>query len=87
MLRSYLLAALVAIAAAGCTTTPANRYAESSAPATKYCLSTGTRIVSKDDEFSSPAGRSYSKSDIDRTGASTTADALRMLDPTISVRR
>jgi hypothetical protein len=86
MLKSILLVALVAIAAAACTTTPANQYAESSAPATKYCLTTGTRIVSKDDECSSPAGRSYSKSDIDRTGALTTADALRTLDPSISIR-
>lgn len=32
-------------------------------------------------------GRSYSRQDIERTGAITTGDALALLDPSISVRR
>jgi hypothetical protein len=32
-------------------------------------------------------GRSYSSDDITRTGATTTGDALRLLDPAITVHR
>lgn len=32
-------------------------------------------------------GRAYTREDIERTGATTTGDALALLDPSISVRR
>jgi hypothetical protein len=34
-----------------------------------------------------PAERSYSKSDIYRTGSTTVADALRLLDPAITIHQ
>jgi hypothetical protein len=33
------------------------------------------------------AGRSYSREDIDRTGATTADEALRLMDPSITVHR
>lgn len=46
------------------------------------CTPTGTRIrqTGSDCQPLGP-GRSYSKDDLDRTGAFTPAEALRMLDP------
>lgn len=35
----------------------------------------------------SASGRSYSRTDIDRTGATTAGEALRLLDPSITVRQ
>jgi hypothetical protein len=46
---------------------------------------TGTRIPST--EPCGSAGRVYTDKDIQTTGATTTADALRLLDPSITVRR
>jgi len=46
---------------------------------------TGTRIPST--EPCTSAGRVYSDKDIQTTGATTTGDALRLLDPSITVRR
>ena len=46
---------------------------------------TGTRIKRRDGNgCNGLAGRSYSKEDIDSTGASDAGDALRLLDPSIS---
>jgi hypothetical protein len=50
------------------------------------CLSqTGSRIAS-DDAHCSAFGRSYSNEDVDRTGATTPGEALRLLDPGLTVR-
>jgi hypothetical protein len=46
---------------------------------------TGTRIPSA--EPCASAGRVYSDEDIQNTGAVTTGEALRLLDPSITVRR
>jgi hypothetical protein len=49
------------------------------------CLTqTGSRIATKGTDCSS-AGRSYSREDIDRTGAVTADEALRLMDPSIIV--
>jgi hypothetical protein len=50
------------------------------------CLSeTGSRISS--DEYCKAIGRSYSSDDISRTGSTTAGEALRLLDPSITVTR
>ena len=46
---------------------------------------TGTRISSSEPCASS--GRVYSDKEIQNTGATTAAEALRLLDPSITVRR
>lgn len=49
---------------------------------------TGTRIDKRDKNGCTGApGESYSREDIDRTGAVDTADALRKLSPRATVRR
>lgn len=53
-----------------------------------FCIrETGSRLVSRSDKGKRDClnvpGRSYSQEDLRRTGASNTADALRMLDPAI----
>ena len=51
---------------------------------TPACLSeTGSRIAGNNGNCS--AGRSYSSDDISRTGSTTTGEALRLLDPSITV--
>ena len=71
----------------GCTTATVNpaSHPASSARDDRACL-TGTRISSSSE--SCPAsGRVYSDEDIRSTGATTAGDALRLLDPSITVRR
>lgn len=52
----------------------------------RICLrETGSRIKRKDKDSCLPlAGRSYSKEDLDSTGAATVGEALSRLDPAIS---
>jgi hypothetical protein len=55
-------------------------------PGDYNCLrSTGSRIRPKAGECLPVAGRAYRREDIERTGARNTADALRMLDPRITI--
>ena len=49
-------------------------------------MQTGSRIPVKRKECTRP-GRSYSKDEILKTGATTAADALRLLDPSITIHR
>ena len=44
-----------------------------------------TRIAAQDPTYTS-VGRCYSRTDIERTGATTAADALPLLDPSITVQ-
>jgi hypothetical protein len=43
-----------------------------------------TRIAAQDPTYTS-VGRCYSRTDIERTGATTAADALPLLDPSITI--
>jgi len=47
---------------------------------------TGSRIPVKRKECAQP-GRSYGRDDISITGATTAAEALRLLDPSITIHR
>jgi hypothetical protein len=73
----------------GCATTAENakpKPAVSAADKDPTCLTeTGSRIAgsSKCRGF----GRAYSSADIDRTGQTSAADALALLDPSITVHR
>jgi hypothetical protein len=44
-------------------------------------LTTGTRITLAEGECANVAGRVYTQDDLQRTGATTPAEALRRLDP------
>jgi hypothetical protein len=68
----------------GCTAATVKPQAAATARNDRACV-TGTRISSSE-PCASP-GRVYSDQDIQNTGATTAADALRLLDPSITVRR
>jgi hypothetical protein len=73
---------------AGCTTAPSAQPTVGP-PTTRNdatCLKdTGSRIPA-DASACSATGRSYSSEDISRTGSTTAAGALQLLDPSVTVR-
>jgi hypothetical protein len=76
---------------AACAQTPSNvkpKTAASDAVAQNpACLTqTGSRIAANNANCSA-VGRSYSHDDIGRTGATTADEALRLMDPSITVHR
>jgi hypothetical protein len=76
-----------ALILAACATTTSHVAPTSGPPEAlaQQCLShTGSRIPG---ENCSEIGRSYSSEDINRTGSTTAGDALRLLDPSITVHR
>ncbi|HEV7714973.1 MAG TPA: hypothetical protein VGO53_05240 [Steroidobacteraceae bacterium] len=88
MLKPLLLGICIVISAAGCATTPkapmAATATETPQPAvTPDCVTSGTRIPLREGECSGQPGRTWSKTDLDRTGQTNVADALRQLDPSI----
>ncbi len=88
MLKPLLLAVCAASVAAGCAVDRVASFNESTAAIDRTCLmETGTRIKAKDGECSAVVGRSYSKRELDRTGAFTTGEALLMLDPAVTLGR
>lgn len=93
MFKPFLLGLYATVVAAGCAATSQTHLAADTQQLTsrapdRTCLkSTGTRIQLNEDQCAFVTGRSYSNEDIDSTGAFTTAEALRMLDPSISIGR
>lgn len=87
MLRSLLLCGIVSAAISGCASTAAQPDAKTrtAAVAPQCAVETGSRIHRDSAHCSSSPSRTYTKDDIDRTGSTDTADALRLLDPTITV--
>jgi hypothetical protein len=79
-------AATLILAACAATTADVRPKAEASAAIAQNpaCLTqTGSRIAG-DGKHCSAFGRSYTSTDVDRTGATTADDALRLLDPSIT---
>jgi hypothetical protein len=80
-------ALLAALSICGCAT-PNNppTHAAAGPSASSTCLtSTGSRIPPGPDTHCTARGRTYSQTDIDRTGRTTLAGALSDLDPSITV--
>jgi hypothetical protein len=80
-------ASVIILAACAATTHEAKPNAGTSAAVADNhaCLTqTGSRIATKGTDCSAP-GRSYSSEDIDRTGATTADEALRLMDPSILI--
>ena len=76
---------------AACAATTADVKPKAAAPGAvaqnPACLSqTGSRIAGNNGNCSA-IGRSYSSDDINRTGSTTAGEALRLLDPSITVHR
>ena len=87
MLRTLLICAVVSASAMGCSSTPRPRSdTQAAVPTTRPCaLPTASRIPARPDQCSPSPGRTYSQEDIQRTGHTNVADALQMLDPSITV--
>ena len=89
MLKELVLGACLVLALAACTTPSPTRESPKSAslaPArTPGCVpDTATRIAVKEHDCAG-FGRTYTREDIERTGATDAAQALRLLDPALQV--
>ncbi len=82
--RRPLAAIAAGLLLVGCTTATVQPQPTAAARNDRGCV-TGTRIPSSE-PCASP-GRAYSDTDIQTTGATTVGDALRLLDPSITVSR
>ncbi len=87
MTRILGLGLIAALLTVGCATAPTEEAKLAAANANKadaakaFCVQdTGTRIKQSKDECLQ-SGRTYSRDEIERTGAFDAADALRRLDP------
>jgi hypothetical protein len=83
------VATVLILAACAATTADVKPKAEASGAVAQNpaCLSqTGTRIAG-DNTNCLAIGRSYSRDDISRTGSTTAGEALRLLDPSITVHQ
>jgi hypothetical protein len=89
MFRTLLICAVVSASALGCSGTPQPRpdtRAAAAATTPAPCsLPSASRIPRKPDECSASPGRTYSQTDVERTGQTNVGDALQMLDPSITV--
>jgi hypothetical protein len=91
LLNMRMVAAVVAgLALCGCATTAENakpKPAVAGVSRNPNCLTeTGSRITAGKPDCMA-VGRAYSSTDIQSTGATTAADALGKLDPSITVHR
>ena len=82
--RRPLAAIAAGLLLVGCTTATVKPQPAAAARNDRGCV-TGTRIPSSE-PCTSP-GRAYSDTEIQNTGATTAGDALRLLDPSITVSR
>jgi len=85
MITRACAALLVALSICGCATTNTPHVANTAgAPAGSSCImSTGSLMPGG--ETNCITGRSYSRTDLDRTGRTTVAAGLRNLDPSLTI--
>jgi len=80
-----LLICTAALLAACSTTKPATTPDSRTAAVTCADSGTGTHLPTQPGKCSASPIRSYSQDDVQRTGQTNVGDALRMLDPAITV--
>jgi hypothetical protein len=83
MFKPLLLGTCVALLVSGCANTTPRTYLADDPPraaGTRCAMTTGSHIRSRDNRCTVLHGRVYTRADIARTGALTTADALARLD-------
>ncbi|MGH8137300.1 MAG: hypothetical protein ACREVV_03780 [Steroidobacteraceae bacterium] len=89
MFRALLICTVASACAVACTSTPSSpdaRAASASNTVPITCIrDSGSRIPANPQGCQDVAGRSYSHEDIDRTGQTDVGNALRMLDPSVTV--
>ena len=83
MFKTLLICAVVSASLIACSTTAPPRTA-ATATAQPCSADTGSRITLRPGQCSTTPVRTYSNKDIERTGQTDLADALQMLDPSIS---
>lgn len=79
-----VIATMLVIAACAATSLNTNPPETAAAQSPSCIAQTGSRMP-RDDAGCKGVGRSYSRGDIDRTGATSVGEALRDLDPAITV--
>jgi hypothetical protein len=87
MLTNFRVTALItaAVVLGGCATSTTKPIASTGATNNPNCLtSTGSRIPVTGTDCSS-TGRSYSNQDLQRTGATSVAGALPLMDPSLTI--
>jgi hypothetical protein len=89
MLKKAFSGACLALLLAACATTPSTPPTAAAQTAKQQpppgCVaSTGTLLPTKPNSCTGP-GNTYSSEDLQRTGATTAAGALRLLDPTLTI--
>jgi hypothetical protein len=86
VLNRPVATALVLLALAACASTPPAPAAKTAATtgAAVNCVSTPTGLLAPPKDCAA-SGHTWTQQDINRSGAATTADALRLLDPTVTV--
>jgi len=89
MLKELVIGAGLVLALVGCTTPsptrePASTALLAPAPTAGCVADTATRIPVKEHDCAG-FGRTYTQEDIQRTGQPDTAQALRLLDPSLTV--
>lgn len=86
---TVLLSTALLLPAAAFADEPAPARTEARTPVAVTCVQdTGSRIKRKStDDCRSVAGRSYDREALDQTGAINAGDALRNLDPGVTIRR
>ena len=86
MLRTIIICAGVLGFTLGCTTTQHRPEAQTTAATPQPCdIDTGSHLPPRPGHCSVSPGRSYSADDVRNTGRTDVADALQMLDPSITV--
>lgn len=89
MLKRILICTAIAASLIGCASGPASHDATASAKDAALqpnCIrDTGSRLPASPPGCRNLPGRSYSQTDIDRTGQTDAANALGLLDPSVSV--
>jgi hypothetical protein len=87
MLNKLFIGAVLTLALAACASTPSSPGAAKSAAAKTQppigCVGSAGLLPS---DRCASFGSVYTRDDMDHVGAMTPADALRLLDPTITVR-
>lgn len=88
MLKAVSFGAGLALLLAACATSPGARptpaQAATRAQPPGCVASTGTMMPTRPDSCTGP-GNTYSLDQMKRTGATTTPDALRLLDPSVTI--
>jgi hypothetical protein len=88
MIKSLLICAVASASVIACSTAgpPRSENRTAAATPTQPCVpETASRLPMRTGVCSSAPGRSYSNEDLERTGHTDVADALQMLDPSITV--